>query len=129
MSMLKNIDMYKDDGLGVFQQTCSIHIERPKKNVTKIFNDIGFKRTIDIDTISNNFLDKSLDLLTNKHQVYSKPNSKTTRINKHSNHTTVVKKQLTKMVESRLSDASKNEDTFNTTKNVFQTALKCELQL
>ena len=118
-----NIGLYRDDGLGIIEQTSGTHRERLKKKIIKAFNTIGFKITIDIGSTSSDFLDVSLNLLRNHYQVYSKPNTKLIYINKKSNHPPSVRKQLPKMIENRLINTSINENTFNTTKSIFQTAL------
>ena len=94
-----------------------------KKKIIKAFTTIGFKITIDIGSTSSDFLDVSLNLPRNYYQVYSKPNTKLIYINKKSNHPPSVRKQLPKMIENRLLNTSINENAFNSTKSMFQTAL------
>ena len=65
----KNIGLSKDGGLGVIKQASGIHIERLKKKVAKISNDIRFKITIDGGATSTNFL---VSFWTKEYQVYSK---------------------------------------------------------
>ena len=72
---LNNIGLYRYDDLGLIEQTSGTRVERLKQNLTKIINNIGFKRTIDIGATTK-ILDISLNFLTNQYQVYSKPNSK-----------------------------------------------------
>ena len=67
-----NICLYRDDGLGIIEQTSGTHRERLKKKIIKAFNNIDFKITIEIGSSSSNFLDVSLNLLKNYYQVYSK---------------------------------------------------------
>ena len=116
-----NIGLYRDDGLGIVEQTSGTHRERLKKKIIKTFNTIGFKITIDIGSTSSDFLDVSLNLPRNYYQVYSKPNTILIYINKKSNHLPSVRKQLPKMIENRLLNTSINENAFNSTKRTFQT--------
>ena len=57
-----------------------------KKYMIKIFKNVGFNIINDRGLKSTNFIDDSLDLLTERYQVYTKPNTKTIYINKHSNN-------------------------------------------
>ena len=61
--------------------------------------------------------------LTIQYQVYSKRISKTIYIYRQSNNPLSIKKQLPKIIEIRLSYASKSKDAFNTTKTIFKTSL------
>ena len=45
---LSNIGLYRDDGLGVIDQTSGTHRERLKKKIITAFKDIGFTITIEI---------------------------------------------------------------------------------
>ena len=121
---LRDIGLYRDDGLGIIKQSSGTHLDKIKKDIIKIFKNAGFNITIDIGTSSTNFLDVSLDLTTGRYQVYTKPNTKTTYINRHSNHPPSIRKHLPKMIQNRISVASIDEDAFNTSKSIFQTALK-----
>ena len=120
---ISNIGFYRDDGHGVIDQTNGTHRVRLKKKMLKVFNDIGFKITIEIGSTSTDFIDVSLILLTDYYQVYSKPNTKIIHVNKNSNHLPTVRKQLPKMIENRLVSTSKNENAFNITISMFQTAI------
>ena len=120
---LSSIGLYRDDGLGVIDQTSGTHRERLKKKIIKTFKDTGFKITIEIGSTSTEFLDISLNLLTDYYQVYSKPNTKIIYVNKNSNHPPTVRKQLPKMIQNRLVKISKNESAFNSTKSIFQAAI------
>ena len=121
----RNIGFSRDGGLGIIKQSSDTHLERITKDITKIFKNVSFNITIDIGVTSTTFLDVSLDLLTRKYQVYTKPNTRTICINKHSIHpSTIYKKQLSKMVENRISVASIDEEAFNSTKSTFQDTLK-----
>ena len=62
-----------------------------------------------------------------RYQVYTKPYTKTIHINRQSNHPPSIRKQLPKMIENRISVASIDEDAFNSTKIIFQAALKKQI--
>ena len=65
--------LYRDDGLGVIDQTNETLRERLKKKTIKEFKDIGYKITIEIGLPSTDFIDVSFNFLTDYYQVYSKP--------------------------------------------------------
>ena len=121
---LRNIGFYRDDGLGIINQSSGTHLEKIKKGIIEIFKNVGFNITIDTGVTSTNLLDISLDLMSERYQVYTKPNTKTMYINKHSNHPPSIRKQLPKIIENRNSVASIDEDAFDSSKSIFQAALK-----
>ena len=49
--------LYRDDGLGVIDQTNETLRERLKKKTIKEFKDIGYKITIEIGLPSTDFID------------------------------------------------------------------------
>ena len=57
----KQIGLYRDDGLGAFQQTPK-EIERIKKVICKVFSSDGLKITIEANKKIVNFLDVALNL-------------------------------------------------------------------
>ena len=69
----KIIGLYRDDGLGIIEQTRGTHRERLKKKVINAFNSIGLNTTIKIGSTSSDFLDVSLNLLKNYYQLCTKP--------------------------------------------------------
>ena len=70
---LNKMGLYRDDDLGVIDQTSETHRDRLKKKTIKAFKDIGYKITIEIGLPSTEFFDVSFNFLTDYYQVYSKP--------------------------------------------------------
>ena len=101
------IGLYRDDGLAIINRKNNQELERLKKNTIKTFNELGFKITIDIGTTKCNFLDISLDTSNNTFKPYQKENSSIKYINNFSNHPSIIKKNLPKMIEKRLNRLSK----------------------
>ena len=87
---LRNIDFYRDDG--IIKKSSGTHLEKIKRGIIKIFKSVGFNITIEIGVIFTNFLDISLDLMSGRYQVYTKPNTKIMYINRYSNHPPSIRK-------------------------------------
>ena len=66
-SNLRHIGLYRDDGLGIIKQSSGTHLENIKKDVIKIFKNVGFNITIAIGVITTNFIDVSLDLMSGRY--------------------------------------------------------------
>ena len=95
-----------------------------RKDITKIFKDLGLKVTIECNKKVVNFLDVTLDLNTGNYYPYKKPNDELLYVHKNSNHPPNIIKDLPKMIERRLSHLSSNEDIFNRAKPEYEKALK-----
>ena len=68
---LNKMGLYRDDDLGVIDQTSETHRDRLKKKTIKAFKDIGYKITIEIGLPSTEFFDVSFNFLTDYYQVKS----------------------------------------------------------
>ena len=117
------IGLYRDDGLAVIERKSNQSLENIKKKTIKLFNDIGFKITIDVGTTVCNFLDTTLNLTNNIYKPYRKENSEVRYINNKSNHPKVIKRNLPAMIERRINKLSKNEQIFNNHVATYQNAL------
>ena len=98
----ENIGLYRDDGLGIFQNIPKTEIEEKKKQIVKVFKDYGLSITIKCNLKSEDFLDVTFDLLNEIYKPYRKPNNKPLYINKHSSHPPNILKQLPKSIEKRI---------------------------
>ena len=78
------IGLYKDDGLGAFQQTPK-EIERIKKEMCKVFSSNGLKITIEANKKIVNFLDVTLNLNKGTYEPYAKPNNTPLYVHRESN--------------------------------------------
>ena len=75
----ENMELYRDDGLGIFKNRSGPEVERKKKELVKIFKNNGLSITAD-------FLDITFDLVKESYQPYKKPNDDPLYINIKSNH-------------------------------------------
>ena len=99
-------------------------IERIRKKLHNVFNQIGLKITTQISDITANFLDITLNLRDMSYKPYHKPNDRLIYINTKSNHPPSIIKNLPKMIETRLSRISSNKEVFNESKNYYEDALR-----
>ena len=120
----ENVGLYRDDGLGILRNSSGPEIERKRKQIIQIFKSCGLNITVKTDLKTADFLDVRLDLVNNTYQPYRKPNSETVYINKHSNHSPNILKELPKAVNKRITDISCNQDIFDAAKSTYEQALR-----
>ena len=121
----KDIGLYRDDGLSVFDTGDNgSDAESIKKKITKIFKDFELDIVIECNKKVVNYLDVTFNLDDSTYRPYHKPDNNIQYINTQSNHPPNIIKQLPKTIEKRLSEHSSNEDIFNNAKPVYEKALK-----
>ena len=96
-----NFGLYRDNGLGTHRRMPGPELERTKKNIVKAFKDIGLNITIETNMRQVDFLDVTLDLISDIYKPFKKPNSKTLYVNAKSNHPPTVMKHLPETVNKR----------------------------
>ena len=116
--------LYRDDGLAVLRNYNPKKTDNLRKQLIKLFKEEGLSITIETNLKTTDFLDIHLNLESNSHGPYTKPNSKIHYINLHSNHPKAVTKQLPLNINQRLNGLSSSIDEFNKAKAPYQTALK-----
>ena len=130
LSLLANIidknnsGLYRDDGLIFLRNVNGQKMDRVRKNVIKIFKEVGFKIEIQTHLKIVNFLDVTFNLANGTYRPYKKANESLLYINTSSNHPPQVIKQLPTSISERLSNNSSNEEIFNASKYEYETALK-----
>ena len=87
------------------------------------FKNFGLKITIKPSSKEVNFLDVTLDLDTETHRPYRKPNDQPLYVNVKSNHPPNVLKQVPIGINKRFSTISSREEDFNANKQEYQNAL------
>ena len=98
------IGLHRDDGLGCFLNLSGPESEKVKKEVCKIFKQSGLSITVECNLQITDFLDVTFDLRTDKYYPYRKDNNQLLYINKQSNHPPTIIKQISSMVNRRISD-------------------------
>ena len=66
------IGLYRDDGLGCFQNLSGPESEKVKKKLCKIFKQSGLSITVECNLQITDFLDVKFDLRTDKYYPYTK---------------------------------------------------------
>ena len=98
-------------------------LERLRKQVFSLFNNLGLKVTIDTNIKKCDFLDVYLDLNTGLHKPFRKANQKPIYVHKDSNHPESIKRQIPKMVATRLTNLSSNEAVFLSEIDAYREAM------
>ena len=101
-----NSGSYRDDGLIFLRNVNGQKMDRVRKNVIKIFKQVGFKIEIQTHLKIVNFLDVTFNLANGIYRPYKKANEPLLYINSSSNHTPQVIKQLPTSISERLSNNS-----------------------
>ena len=119
----KQYGIYRDDFLGAVRLT-GRQVEQLNKKLHELFNNIGFKITIESNIQIVSFLDVKLNLVDGSFKPYRK-NEEVLPVYIHvdSNHPPNTKKDLPKMISKRVSDLSSSKEVFYSEKNVYDQAL------
>ena len=99
-------------------------LDRYRKDIIELFRREGLSITCETYLSVTDYLDVTFNMETGKYTPFRKDNNTPLYINVKSNHPTTVKKEIPKMVESRLSKLSSDEEIFNRAKGIYQTALQ-----
>ena len=121
-NVTQNIGLYRDDGLAVNSGSKKEN-EEIKKQICKVFKNLGLSITSEANLKIVNFLDITLDLNTGLYKPYMKDNDLPLYVNSHSNHPPLVIQNIPKGVNRRLSRISANKQVFDASVQPFQEAL------
>ena len=117
------IGLYRDNGLGCFQNLSGPESEEAKKKLCKIFKQSGLSITVECNLQITDFLDVTFDLRTDKYYPCRK-DKQLLYINKQSNHPPTITKEIPLMVSRRISDISCNKEYFDKAAPAYNNALK-----
>ena len=120
----EDLGLYRDDGLLSLKHNNGGIAERLKQKIIQSFKEIGFDIEININLITVDFLDVTLDLLSDSYRPYKKPNDKLLYIHKESNHPRNILKHLPISINKRLNQNSSNKNIFDHAKTEYEEALK-----
>ena len=98
--------------------------ERMKKKVIKVFKNYGLKITIKANLHIVDFLGITLDLSNNTYELYRKTGNYLVYINKSSNHTKTILRELAQSRSKRLSYRSSTKEIFQIATPMYSEALK-----
>ena len=114
--------LYRDDGLALTRQRPQ-QVERLKKQICQVFRENGLSITVEANKRVVHFLDVTLDLNTESHKPYQKPNSPLVYVDSKSNHPPGILKNIPLSVNKRLAELSSSEEVFNEKTPNYQQAL------
>ena len=120
----EHIGLYRDDGLAAFKSISGSEADRIRKNMTRIFQKLGLKITINCNLKIVHFLDITFNLNNGKYYPYRKPNDQPLYIHRQSNHPPSIIRTLPASISRRISDISCDQDTFKKATPIYNDALK-----
>ena len=83
---VKNISLYRDDGLAIQENTLGPILEQIKKKIIKLFYQHSLYITAKTNLVQTKFLDVTFNLKSGKYWLYRKPNNQPLFVHQHSNH-------------------------------------------
>ena len=119
----KDIGLYRDGGVAVFNNKSGPESEKIKKSVQAIFRENELKITIQRNLKSMDYLDETFNITDSSYRPCNKTNNEINYVHKQSNHTPSITKQLPLSVERRLSKLSSNEKIINDSILIYLEAL------
>lgn len=120
----EDVGLYRDDGLAVSRGLSGSEAERAKKDVTKLFKQLGLRITIQTNLKIANFLDVTLNLSNGKYYPYRKPNDQPMYINRQSNHPHSIVKNIPDAVSRRITALSHDRAVFDQAAPLYNDALR-----
>ena len=99
-------------------------MDRVRKNVIKLFKEVGFTIEIKTNLKIVNFLHATFNLTNCTYRPHRKPNDKLLSIHTSFNHPPQINKDLPDSIQERLSNNSSNEQVFNSAKPEYEKVFK-----
>ena len=106
----ENFGLYRDDGLACLKNLNGHQSDKLRKDITKVFKEMGLNITIQANLKIVNFLDVTFNLEDGTYKPYKKPNDNPVYININSNHPPNIIKQIPTIISKRISEISSSEE-------------------
>ena len=119
-----DIRLYRDYGLAVFRGMSGSVAEHAKKDITKSFDDLSLRITIQSNLEIVNFLDVTLILRYRKCYPYCKLNNRPLYINRLSNHLPSILKHIPAAISTRLTNISHYVEVFKEAASLYSNGLR-----
>ena len=116
--------LYKDDGLATIKSTSGSILDKMRKNIIALFKEEGLTIKMNTNLIETVFVDVTFNLATAKFFPFRKPNNVPLYINVIPNHASIIIKDLSKMINERLSELSYNKNEFDKAKVSYEKSLQ-----
>ena len=94
-----NFGIYRDDGLALLRNLNEQETDKVRKNIIRVFKNIGFSLEIETNLKEIDFLDVSLNLRNGTYRPYKRPNDRVLYIQSLSNHPPNVIKQISNSIQ------------------------------
>ena len=111
-------------GYSKFRFGVTKEIEGIKKDICKVFRNIGLKITIEANKKIVNFLDVTLNLDKGSYEPFAKPSNTPLYVHRESNHPHSILKSIPLAINKRLSEVSSNKESFDKAAPLYQQALE-----
>ena len=118
-----NIGLYRDDGLAAFDKTPR-EIENIKKYICTTFSEHNLKLTIEANKKRVDYLDITLDLISESYKPFMKPGNVPQYVHRNSNHPPPIIRSIPENINTRLSNISSDKSAFDSAIPPYQEALK-----
>ena len=120
---VKDVGLYRDDGLAVLNTKSGRLCEKAKKDLIRKFNELGISITILTNQQRTNFLDITFDLANDSYKPYRKPNNERLS-NNSSNHPPSILRELPNSINKRINTLSCDKKTFDAAAPEYNEALR-----
>ena len=97
-------------------------MDRIRKNVIKIFKEIGFKIEIKANLKIVDFLHVTFNITNRTYRAYKKPNGLLLYVNTSSNHPPRLIKHIPISINTRVNKTSSSKEISKETKSEYETA-------
>ena len=119
------IGIYRDDALiTISKRNKWSRNWKYKEKMHEFANKLEIRLSIENRATTINYLDKNFNLNNHTYYPYKNPNSKINYVNSKSNHPPTNFKQISKMIEHKLSKHSDNDNLLKIVRKDFEDALK-----
>ena len=120
----ENMGLYRDDRVPAIKTASDPILDKMRENIIALFKEEGPTITYDTNLTETDFVDVTFSLETSKFFPFKKPNNVPLYINVKANHRSTILKDLSKMINKRLSELSCNKGEFDKAKLLYEKSLQ-----
>ena len=120
----ENMGLYRDDRVPAIETASDPILDKMRENIIALFKEEGPTITYDTNLTETDFVDVTFSLETSKFFPFKKPNNVPLYINVKANHRSTILKDLSKMINKRLSELSCNKGEFDKAKLLYEKSLQ-----
>ena len=120
----ENMGLYRDDRVPAIKTASDPILDKMRENIITPFKEEGPTITYDTSLTETDFVDVTFSLERSKFFPFKKPNNVPLYINVKANHRSTILKDLSKMINKRLSELSCNKGEFDKVKLLYEKSLQ-----